>query len=173
MQKHWMKIAVVAVIAVIGAVLFFAPFTADDETTAPPAPDFASVAAVENARLVLPPDAGEPARISFDVRNLAADNTLYITGVAVENSSGAVLGSPERPVTESLAQVPVPPGETVSFGSGESQVVLANYNSEVVPGARVNMRLTFGDADSLVVPMTVEYAGAGTGSADGDAGKAS
>ncbi len=73
----------------VGAILFFAPFAADDDTVAPPAPDFTSAAAVENARLVLPPEAGEPARISFDVRNLAADNTLYITGVAVENSSGA------------------------------------------------------------------------------------
>lgn len=158
MRKHTVVVAVVAVLAVIGALLFFVPYGQDDDTSYSNAPDIASRASVENARLVLPLDAGEPARVYFDVTNRAADFTLFVTDVAVEDSLGSMIASPQGPVTTKQAKVPVSPGETVRFGAEDMPVVLTNYNSDVVPGAQVRMRLTFGDADTLTVPMTVEYA---------------
>ncbi len=155
MSKHIWKIAVVAVLAIVAVVMFASPFAPDDDTVASNAPEFGSTVKVSDARLVLAPVAGEPARVYFDVTN-SGEKGLYITQVTVEHGSDdAMIARIDGPVNDDIANIPVNPGETVSFGPNARQAVLTSYDSSVVPGAKVDMRLTFGTSDSMIVPMEV------------------
>lgn len=153
MKRSWIA-PILVVVAVVAAVVWFAPLFPDDDTSAPPAPEFGSAVTVENARLVLPPEAGEPARIYFDISNMGERN-VYIAEVAVEHADGVMIANIEGPVAANMANVPVNEGETVVFGPNAEQVILTDYDSNVVPGADVRMRLTFGNSESLTVPMQV------------------
>ena len=152
-MKRWF-VPLLVILAIVAAVVWFVPLFPDDETTAPSAPDFGSTVTIENPRLVLPPEAGEPARIYFDISNTGESN-VYIAEVAIEHGDETTLARTEGPVADNLANMPINQGQTVVFGPDSDQAILTDYDSSVVPGAEVRMRLTFGNAETVTVPMEV------------------
>lgn len=158
MKKRVLLAPVLVVAGVAATGLFIFPLVSPQEYAAPPAPDFGSTVAVRNARLVLPPVAGQPASIQFELNNLGNEVPVALTALTVEHARAVEMVDPDRPVPLKIANVPVEPGETVEFGTGERQVLLAGYDSSVVPGAEVRMILTFGNSGSLTAPLTVVYA---------------
>ena len=156
MNKRRIMIAILTLLAIVAAAAFIYPIFTREQVIAPPAPAFGSTIEVENARLVLPATAGRPAVVHFAVSNLGQD-TVFVTAVNVEHTRAAEMYDTERPSPLEIANVPVQPGETVQFGTGEQQLVLADYDSFVVPGAELRMVLTFGNAEAVAVPLPVKY----------------
>lgn len=161
--RKWIGLCVgTAVLAGAGVVAFWWPIFpgAEDEsqTQAPLAPDFEQRVRVAGGQLVLPPVAGGPATIHFEVTNLGNANDVFIREVAIEHTGTAEFYETAGPDMRRLDQISISPGKTVSFGAQERQVVLANYDSTVVPGASVGMKLTLSDGQTLSVPLTVRSA---------------
>ena len=131
------------------------PILTEGQTTAPPAPEFHQNTLVERGALVLPPVAGQPARIYFEVTDRGDENAVCIREVAIEHPDVAKPFETRGPDMRRLANVPIHQGETVEFGLGERQVVLSDYDSDVVPGATLAMRLIFSNGEAVSTPLVV------------------
>ncbi|MBU1253834.1 MAG: copper chaperone PCu(A)C [Alphaproteobacteria bacterium] len=154
-MKHKWKIIALAVAAAIAAVLLFMPpLVPDGDTEAPPAPEFGSQVRIDEARLVLPTRAGAPARVYFDITNVG-EGHIYISEVAVEHGDNATMTSFEGDDPQGLSTVSIERGETVVFGPESERRILTDYDSNIVPGTEIRMRLTFGNAETVTVPMRV------------------
>lgn len=125
------------------------------DTSAPPAPEFGTVAQVSNARLVLPAVAGEPAAVYLQLTN-AGENDLVVSGVGVEHAERAVLDRGGGPAASEAANVNVLPGQSLQFTPEGYHIAAIGYDSTVVPGATVDVTLTFGTAGTVTVPANVE-----------------
>lgn len=92
------------------------PILTGGQTTAPPAPEFHQNTLVERGALVLPPVAGQPARIYFEVTDRGDENAVCICEVAIEHTDVAKPFETRGPDMRRLANVPIHQGETVEFG---------------------------------------------------------
>lgn len=160
-KRRWIALAIaVAGLVLVGVMLFPAgQYVAGSDTEASPAPDFSSTIKVSPARIILPPRSPGPAQVVFDLTN-SGKNTVNLTQVAVENAPRVNKIDASTPDPMEIANLPVEPGATVRFGPTSQHQLIASYDPNMVPGAQVQVTLTFGTAATITVPATVE---AGTG----------
>jgi copper(I)-binding protein len=152
---------VVALACVAGVILFAAPIfqaSVDDQTDFSAAPELGSTVQLSDARFVLPPRAGQPASLFFDISN-AGSRSIQLVDVTVADNR-AVMISKEGPAPQQIASVEISPGETLTFGPYTESLIFSEYDSSIVPGADVRAELTFGNAEKITVsaPVSIEDA---------------
>lgn len=126
----------------------------ESDTEAPVAPDFGSIVRVENSRIVLPGSDGTAARVYFDVTNVG-DQTVQLTEVRLAHASATGMQETGGPAWMPVATLPIEPGETLSLNPDGEFVVVSNYDSNVVPGALIDVTLVFGTSATVTVPTQV------------------
>jgi copper(I)-binding protein len=154
-KRHWIAGAVA--IAGIGAVgLLFWPTIVPERSNAhvTHTPSFQSLVAVRDARVALPVEAADPAEVFFTITNRGEDQTLFVTGIELAGAS-VLIADPAGPVTTKMGNVAIQPGATVTFSPDGPHGLLPNYNSDVVPGAVLDLKITFGTSGTVSVPADV------------------
>lgn len=159
MSRRIILWAVVVLIAAVGAIIFLVPMfqqLGDSDTEIAVAPEFGSLVSVENARLVMPPRAGQLASLRFDLSN-RGNRSVQLVDVDIEHARVG-MAEDKGPAPLPLANVNINSGETVSFGDSESPLVVAEYDEYVVPGAKLGVTLTFDNAETIAftVPVVLE-----------------
>lgn len=124
------------------------------DTEAPQAPDFSSTIRVGNPQIVLPERAGDPARVYFDLANVG-ERTVQLTEVRLAHASATEMQDTQGPAWTPVAALPVDPGATLSFNPDGQFAVISNYDSNVVPGAMIDVTLVFGTSGTVTVPTEV------------------
>jgi copper(I)-binding protein len=157
LNKHKWLIVVVVLAGLIGTVMLVWPLWqtgTQSDTEAPPAPDFSSTVRVENARIVLPGSDRQAARVFFDLTNIG-DKTVQLTQVLLAHGDGTAMQNTQGPAWTPIAALPISPGETLSMNPQGEFVVISDYDSNVVPGAMIDLVLVFGTSASVTVPAQV------------------
>lgn len=120
---------------------------------------------IENARLVLPPVAGNPAAIYFDMTN-TTDRGIGYSAVSVDKAESATLhkkftweGQPPE-MAEVGPQV-IQSGETVSFKPGDLHVMAVNLDEAVKVGDNVEVTLIVAGGDKQSFAAKVVAPGEG------------
>lgn len=155
--KHKLLILAVIVAGLIGTVMLVWPLwqtATESDTEAPVAPDFGSIIRVENPRIVLPASEGTAAMVYFDVTNVG-DQTVQLTEVRLAHASATGMQDTDGPAWTPVAALPIDPGETLSLSPDGEFVVMSNYDSNVVPGAVIDVILVFGTSATVTVPTQV------------------
>lgn len=130
----------------------------ETEIAATPAAAFA----ITNARLVLPPVAGNPAAVYFEL-SYSGEANLTLDAVTVEGAGmsmmhqtvekdGAMTMSDADPIT--LAK-----GTNVAFVPGGMHVMAMQPSDAWTPGGSVNVTLTLSDGTTQTFPAEVRAAG--------------
>ncbi|MXP25205.1 copper chaperone PCu(A)C [Altererythrobacter indicus] len=129
------------------------------ENSAPNAPEGINV---ENARLILPPVAGNPAAVYFDISN-NGKKTRVIRSVFVEGAKSAAMHQVStwegKASMDDIFQLDVPIGKTVSFVPGEKHVMVMGLAEDTKPGDKIEVTLTFAGGDKISFPAEVLAAG--------------
>ena len=117
---------------------------------------------VENARLVLPAVAGNPAGVFFELSN-DGDAAATLQSVSVTHSGMAMM---HDVVEEDGAKkmVPLDPvtldaGTRVSFAPGGKHVMAMQLDDTVMAGGSVDVSLRFADGETFTFPARVVAAG--------------
>jgi len=110
---------------------------------------------VSNAKLMLPAVAGNPGALYFDVAN-GSDRNMVIRAVSVAGAGSAMLHTADM---QEMAQINVPPGETVKFENGEQHVMAMNLADTVKAGGMAEVTVTFVGGDQVKAQAEVREAG--------------
>lgn len=155
-------------LALIGSIALLAsgcqqePAPAEQQEQATADPDAPEGISVSNARLVLPPVAGNPGAIYFDIANRGS-TPLAIAGASVTGAGMAMLHTTATEGTtarmEHVMEVPVPVGEVVGFAPGGLHVMVHEIGDGLTPGSTTELTLTFADGDKVSVPANVQTVG--------------
>lgn len=154
-ERKWIAIAVGAV-GVVGCAAMLWPTllpTPSAERTSPP--DFGSEIVVTDARIALPATASEAAEVYFTISNRETSDSVFVTGVAVEGAGPGTLADASGPVTTQASNIEVSPGQTVTLSHETWHGIFPEYGPDVVPGAKLNLRISFANSGSVVVPAEV------------------
>jgi copper(I)-binding protein len=111
--------------------------------------------AVTNAQLMLPAVAGNPGAVYFDVAN-TSDRNMVIRAVSVAGAGSAAMHTANM---DEMAQVMVPPGETVKFEPGKQHVMAMDLADTVTAGGKADVTVTFVGGDEIKVAADVHAAG--------------
>lgn len=129
---------------------------------APTGPEAPEGIAVSNGRLMLPPVAGNPGAVYFDVANSGASNKM-IRAVSVEGAGSAVMHQMgtwnNQPSMDEIIQIAVPAGETLTFEPGGLHVMANDLADTVTAGGQAEVTLTFVGGDKVSFPADVRAAG--------------
>lgn len=153
-RRSWIGIGLI-VVALIAAALFLLPIF-QDQREPPREPDFGSVVKIENVRIALPPVAGQPAAVFFDISNIG-DSDVILTEVLVEDGSRANIYDVSGVNPMEAANIGVPAGRAVTLGPGTPWEVRTAYNENVVPGAELTVGFRFGNAALVQRTADVVY----------------
>ncbi len=154
------KWAIALVLGVAGTAL-----TGCGETAEAPAGDVEAVPGltIENARLVLPPVAGNPAAIYMDI-SYSGDRPTTLRGVSVENSERAELHETAewegKMVMGEMGPLLLSGGDEVSFEPGGKHVMVFGLADTVEAGQSVEVTLTVVGGDKTSFEAEVVPAGA-------------
>lgn len=119
--------------------------------------------AIENARLILPAVAGNPAVIYFDLRN-EGTRAIAVRSVDVADAGSAQLHDTMEyggeMVMNEMGPTSIPTGESISFAPGGKHVMVFDLSPELTAGASTEMTLTVAGGDKVSFPVPVEAADA-------------
>jgi copper(I)-binding protein len=125
-------------------------------------PDAPEGITVSNARMLLPPVAGNPAAVYFDIAN-SSDREVMVRAVNVQGAGMAMLHTTAtwnlQTDMQEVVQQPVPAGETVSFEPGGLHVMASGLADTATPGSTAEVTLTFVGGDKVSFPAEVRAAG--------------
>lgn len=155
-KKRWLVVALILG-GLIGTFLLFWPVfqtATESDTEAPIAPDFGSTVRVGSPRIVLPGSEGTAASVYFDVTNVG-EETVHLTEVRLAHASTTDIQNRDGPTWTPVANLPIKPGATLSFNPDAEFAVISNYDSNVVPGAMIDVTLVFGTSATVTVPAKV------------------
>lgn len=145
-------------IPLLGACSDDAAAPAEDAVASPSAAGLA----VSNARVVLPPVAGNPAAVYFDLSFVGAPGVTLDT-VAVEGAGMTMIhdyaqtdGKMQMVMTDA---VPLAPGTPVKFAPGGLHVMAMEPGAALVPGGTAKVTLTLSDGTVTVIDAPVRAAG--------------
>ena len=117
---------------------------------------------VENARLVLPPVAGNPAAIYADF-DYEGDRATTLRAVAVEGAESAQLHETVEHAGNQImgeaGPLLVSPGETLSFEPGGKHIMVFGLPETVAAGDTVEVTVTVVGGDKMSFPAQVVAAG--------------
>ena len=151
-------IVVFAVIAIALLIWSVVPwFNGSSGTRRLPASVSGPQVSVENARVVMPANAGAPAALYFDMSNRGGTDAVLRTAT-VEHATGANIMESDRPVNENALMIAVHPGETVHFSPAGPYVAVSGYDSSVVPGATLKVQFGFGNSGAIDTTAIVQSA---------------
>lgn len=159
MTKRNMIIFAVVVGAALAALLLISPISnwfVNTRTETLPEPKQLEVA-VENPRLVLPIEAGDAASVYFDLVNRGTDDVIA-TAVSIEGVDRLDMFVRPGPGLSPAENILVAAGEEVSFAPEKRYLVAAEYGPTVLPGATLQLTITFGDSRSITSPLNVQSA---------------
>ena len=136
------------------------------EADAPPVEAASGVAGagltVSNARLVLPPVAGNPAAVYFDLSYSGAPG-VSLESVTVEGAGMTMIhdyaesgGKMQMVMTDS---VPLSAAAPVSFAPGGLHVMAMEPGDALTPGSTAKLTLALSDGTSITVDAPVRAAG--------------
>ena len=119
------------------------------------APDAPAGITVANARLMLPPVAGNPGAVYFDVKN-EGERNMFIRAVSVAGADSAEMHTPDMQL---VLQVAVPPGGETKFEPGGQHVMAMDLADTVTAGGTAEVTATFLGGDKVSFPAEVRAAG--------------
>ena len=119
------------------------------------APDAPAGITVANARLMLPPVAGNPGAVYFDVKN-EGERNMFIRAVSVAGADSAEMHTPDMQL---VLQVAVPPGGETKFEPGGQHVMAMDLADTVPAGGTAEVTATFLGGDKVSFPAEVRAAG--------------
>jgi periplasmic copper chaperone A len=138
---------------------------AAERTEAAAAPDAPAGVTVTEARLVLPPVRGNPAAAYFTITN-GGDTPVAIAAANVTGAGMAMLHTTTTrdgaAAMTHVADVPVPPGESLSFAPGGLHVMVEDLPAGMTAGSQSEITLTFAGGDKVSFPAEVRAAGDGS-----------
>ena len=157
-----MKMRIPAILVAVAAGLALTACGSQSEPAAETDPDMMPGVSVENARLMLPAVAGNPAAVSFDL--------AYEGGRPAVVRKAEVAGAEETMMHEmrdvngvmemqDLTQVPLTKGGTVTFEPAGKHVMASGLGEDVIAGGTVEVTLTFVGGDKASFPADVRAAG--------------
>lgn len=118
---------------------------------------------VSNARLMLPPVAGNPAAIYFDLKN-EGERAVAVRRADVADAKSASMHDMmeyNREMTMAdMGPLTIPAGETVKFEPGGKHVMVFELSPEITAGGTTEMTLTVAGGDKVSFPVPVQAAGA-------------
>lgn len=118
---------------------------------------------VSNARLMLPPVAGNPAAVYFDLKN-EGTRAVAVRRADVEGAKSASMHDMmeyNREMTMAdMGPTTIKQGETLKFEPGGKHVMAFDLSPELKAGGKTEMTLTIAGGDKVSVPVTIEAAGA-------------
>ena len=133
------------------------------QDVAPAAEDNPTGLVVTNARLLLPPVAGNPAAVYFDLAN-EGKRTIAVRRADIADAKTASMHDMmeyNRAMTMAdIGPVTVPAGETVKFAPGGKHVMVFDLSPELKAGATTELTLTVAGGDKASFPVTIEAANA-------------
>lgn len=118
---------------------------------------------VTNARLLLPPVAGNPAAVYFDLKNEGARAVaLRRADIAdAKNASMHDMMEYNREMTMAdMGPTTIKQGETLKFEPGGKHVMAFDLSPELKAGGKTEMTLTIAGGDKVSVEVPVQAAGA-------------
>lgn len=118
---------------------------------------------VSNARLLLPPVAGNPGAVYFDLKN---DGTRAIAvrradiAHAKATSMHDMMEYNREMTMADMGPLIVPQGETIKFEPGGKHVMAFDLSPELKPGGKTELTLTIAGGDKASFSVPVEAANA-------------
>lgn len=145
------------------ATLLMASCSDSAQTVEPEAEANPTGLTVSNARLMLPPVAGNPAAIYFDLKN-EGSRAIAVRRADVADAKSAEMHDMmeyDRAMTMGeMGPTTVPAGETVKFEPGGKHVMVFDLSPEIVAGGTTEMTLTVAGGDKVSFDVPVQAAGA-------------
>ena len=118
---------------------------------------------VSNARLMLPPVAGNPAAVYFDLKN-EGTRAVAVRRADVEGAKSASMHDMmeyNREMTMAdMGPTTVKQGETLKFEPGGKHVMAFDLSPELKAGGKTEMTLTIAGGDKVSVEVPIQAAGA-------------
>ncbi len=150
------------VLGTIALSLSLAGCSQSDET-AKPVDQNPTGLVVSNARLLLPPVAGNPAAVYFDVKNEGKRAVALRRADIADAKSASMHDMMEYNRQMTMAEMgplTIKNGETVKFGPGGKHVMAMDVSPELKAGGKTEMTLTIAGGDKISVEVPVLAAGA-------------
>ncbi len=158
-----MKKSIISALAI--AIASLAPAACSQQEEAPAAdtaPEAPAGISVTNGRLILPAVSGNPAAVYFDISNSGTEPQM-IRSASVQGAGPAMLHKSStwngQTSMEDVPQLPVAPGETISFAPGGLHVMAGDLAETIVAGGMTEVTLTFIRGDKVSFPVEVRAAG--------------
>lgn len=118
---------------------------------------------ISNARLMLPPVAGNPAAIYFDLKNEGV-RTVAVRRADVADAKSAsmhdIMEYDREMTMADMGPMTIQKGETVKFEPGGKHVMVFDLSPEVTAGGTTELTLTVAGGDKVSFPVPVQAAGA-------------
>lgn len=118
---------------------------------------------VTNARLLLPPVAGNPAAVYFDLKNDGKRAVAVRRADIADAQRASIHDMMEYNRAMTMADtgpITVPQGETITFAPGGKHVMAFDLSPELKPGGKTELTLTIAGGDKVSVEVPVEAANA-------------
>ena len=154
LSNTWIGVVLLVLVG-IASLFFFARDWSSDQGDRNYQGEMPARVTVENARLVLPATAGEPAAIYMAITNVSSAG-VHVTEAALEHADATMIANLETPVANEASSLYIPPGETLRLAPETNYGILTNYDSTIVPGARASLKLKFEDGGIISVPLIVQ-----------------
>lgn len=133
----------------------------DQETTA--VDEIPTGLTVSNARLLLPPVAGNPAAVYFELKN-EGERAVAVRRADIADAKSASMHDMmeyNREMTMAdMGPMTIKQGETIKFEPGGKHVMVFGLSPELKAGGRTEMTLTIAGGDKVSVEVPVQPAGA-------------
>lgn len=150
-----------AVFAAAALSLALSACSQSDEA-ATPADENLTGLVVSNARLMLPPVAGNPAAIYFDLKNegtrAVAVRRADVAGAKSASMHDMMEYNHEMTMAD-MGPTTVKQGETLKFEPGGKHVMVFDLSPELKAGGKTEMTLTIAGGDKVSVEVPIQAAG--------------
>ncbi len=145
------------------AALSLAACSDGTEDAAPAADANPTGLTVTNARLMLPPVAGNPAAIYFDLTNDGSRAVAVRRADVADAKSASMHDTVEsngQMTMGEMGPMVIPAGETIKFEPAGKHVMVFELSPEIAAGGTTEMTLTVAGGDKVSFDVPVEAAGA-------------
>lgn len=152
-----------AAAALVAGTLSLAACSDGAQDAAPAADANPTGLTISNARLMLPPVAGNPAAIYFDLKNEGARAVAVRRADVADAKSASMHDMMEynREMTMAdMGPLTVKQGETVKFEPGGKHVMAFDLSPEIKAGGTTELTLTVAGGDKVSFEVPVQAAGA-------------
>ena len=152
-----------AAAALAAGTLTLAACSGGAEDQAKQADDNPTGLVVTNARLLLPPVAGNPAAVYFDLKN-DGKRAVAVRRADIADAKSATMHEmmeyDSKQIMADMGPMTIKQGETIKFEPGGKHVMAMGLSPELKAGGKTEMTLTIAGGDKVSVDVPVEAANA-------------